>query len=587
MKKIVKLFVLSCLFIANMVFQSCQTEELDVVDENNSETITATSFTANLITKTCSNDGSFDNIIDKASCFSVVFPVTVEANGITIIVENIEGLETIEAVFDELEDDTDVLEITFPITIVTQDYDEVVVENQAVLLAMAQECVEGGKDDDIECIDFVYPITFDTFNIQNVKTTDITVNSDKQLRRFFKNLKKTDLVSINYPILLKTFDNEEIVVNSNEELAATIEAYKELCDEDDDNDFGDDDFDKERLTHFLKECHFDLGRWENNGQFQEIEYSKITLKFNPDGTVKVNWLEGVVKEGTWETIIVNDILGVKITVEAIPALTGFWSVSEIKEGLIRLTRDGVHKLVIRRHCQLHVAIENVRSLLKECKWLIKDIRTAQQEQKRLIGWEIEFGIDHIMTLHKGENEIAYGTWKIEIGQNGRIFIKTEAFANYPELNFNLPLYYIENERVKFYAANDGHIKLERNCDNDISDNDVVAIRTGLKDGIWTVTHFEQNQDPGTAMFATYTFVFQDLDIVKVYDASQNEIESGHWVVYRNSYEELEVILNFENEYSVFADLRNDWKLLEWTTSKIQLKHHNGGDYYDKVIFEKQ
>ena len=44
----------------------------------------------------------------------------------------------------------------------------------------------------------------------------------------------------------------EIVVNNNEELERTINEAKDACDEDDDNDYGDDDFTKERLDEYIK-----------------------------------------------------------------------------------------------------------------------------------------------------------------------------------------------------------------------------------------------------------------------------------------------------------------------------------------------
>ena len=72
------------------------------------------------------------------------------------------------------------------------------------LRELAQECKEGGDDDDIECIDFVYPITVYTFDLNNEETGNVTVESDRDLRRFFKGLDENDLIGIDFPSNLET-----------------------------------------------------------------------------------------------------------------------------------------------------------------------------------------------------------------------------------------------------------------------------------------------------------------------------------------------------------------------------------------------
>ncbi len=91
---------------------------------------------------------------------------------------------------------------------------------------MASECLEGGDDDDIECIDFVYPITLFTFGVDNQQANEVQVMSDQELRRFFDELEDDDLISIEFPITLKKYDGTEVTVQNNAELAAALEMAK-------------------------------------------------------------------------------------------------------------------------------------------------------------------------------------------------------------------------------------------------------------------------------------------------------------------------------------------------------------------------
>ncbi|MBA4055867.1 MAG: hypothetical protein C0490_14225, partial [Marivirga sp.] len=50
-------------------------------------------------------DGSSDNIIDRASCVSLVFPLNVAVNGIQVALNNTDDLGTVEDILDALFDD--------------------------------------------------------------------------------------------------------------------------------------------------------------------------------------------------------------------------------------------------------------------------------------------------------------------------------------------------------------------------------------------------------------------------------------------------------------------------------------------------
>ncbi|MBT8282290.1 MAG: hypothetical protein KJO86_01010, partial [Muriicola sp.] len=285
MKNVFKFSVFSMLFIAALTFTSCQEEFEELPQPDEQQTIMASSSTALLIERTSSNDGSYDNIVDGASCFALNFPYTVEVNGVQITIDSKEDLHVIEEIFDAIDDDVDLLDIVFPITITFSDFSEEVINNIEELRALAEQCIEGGDDDDIECIDFVYPITLFTFDINEQQTGSVTVNSDRELRLFFKELDDDDLISIDFPISLKLYDGTQITVSSNAELAAAIENAKEACDEDDDDDYNDDDFTLERFNNLITECPWLVNEVERDAVSQTGQYFDWLMNFSEDGAV--------------------------------------------------------------------------------------------------------------------------------------------------------------------------------------------------------------------------------------------------------------------------------------------------------------
>ena len=116
MKLIIKYTLI--LVVSIIAFTSCRSEDFIDTTINGEEVLNANSAVASLIQRTSLNDGSTDNIIDNTNCFTIQLPVTIQVNGLDIFVDSMEDFETIEAIFDEFDDDDDELQIEFPITIV-------------------------------------------------------------------------------------------------------------------------------------------------------------------------------------------------------------------------------------------------------------------------------------------------------------------------------------------------------------------------------------------------------------------------------------------------------------------------------------
>ena len=61
------------LFAASVTFTSCRTEETEIIEPPIEDNLTTNLVVASLMQKTSTNDGSKDNIIDKANCFNIKF----------------------------------------------------------------------------------------------------------------------------------------------------------------------------------------------------------------------------------------------------------------------------------------------------------------------------------------------------------------------------------------------------------------------------------------------------------------------------------------------------------------------------------
>ena len=293
-----KILFLPLLFL--MLFSSCQDEVTEITEPTNEETITANSSLATLMRNTTSNDGSQDNILDYANCLEVELPVTVIIDGVEIIIDSEDDFDVIEEIFDEFDNDEDTLDFVFPITIISSDYTVIVIENEAALEELALECHdENEDDDDIECIDFQYPISISIYNTDFEVIDTITINDDEALYNFIENLEGGVLASLNFPITMVLANGDTVVVENNTELEAAIIDAEDDCDEDDDYDWNDDDIEDcdtnlDGLEAYLLECGLEAYILDNNNVV-DVNY----LMFDQGGVVIVNGTPAVTETATW------------------------------------------------------------------------------------------------------------------------------------------------------------------------------------------------------------------------------------------------------------------------------------------------
>lgn len=334
MKKTLKFLGILTMSMA-LTLTACRSEEDELVESPENETLEANSRVANLLQRTAQNDGSEDNIIDNASCFDIELPVTVNVNGLEIIVDSEDDLDLIEEIFDEFDDDEDIIEIFFPITIVLADFMEVTIEDIDQLEDFAEECGgENEDDDDIECADILYPISASIFDTNNELIGTLNLNNDEELYLFIDDLEDTQIVTIGFPIVVILSDGTEVSAANLDELEEILDDAEDDCDEDDDNDYNDDDCEEcnvELLTEVLIECpEWYAEELERNDMDLQDEYEGFTFSFFEGGTIVGT--DGVAEfQGSWSAEGEGNELYLIIEIPELPDFNGEWLVHEIED----------------------------------------------------------------------------------------------------------------------------------------------------------------------------------------------------------------------------------------------------------------
>lgn len=585
MKKFFSYLMYTGLLVFAMNFTSCQDEFEELPQGNEQDAIAASSSTAKLVERTTSNDGSYDNIVDGSSCIAIQFPYTVEVAGIQLTIDSIADLKLIEEIFDSVDGDEDFLEILFPITIILADYSEVVINNNEDLRELAADCIEGGEDDDIECIDFVYPVKLFTFSANFQQTGSVIVNSDLEMRRFFKGLDDNDLVSFEFPLTLALYDGTEITVNSNAELANAIENAKDACDEDDDDDYNDDDFDKERLDKYLVSCPMLIHEVKRNGINQTDQYFEYVMNFKENGTVVVKNKIGATLEGTWSTRVGENRVLLKLEFDVLVDFSLEWFVYEIEEGTIKLYVGDGNRIIMKKACDIvDNTPDTLREILKECSWVIKKVKNNGEEIDRLLGYKFSFGANAEVTLSNGVNT-STGTWGITTNAQGQL-VMAITMGDEPGVSFEWPLRDLDNERLKFEIEDTAYeLILERHCNDNITDGDVMVIRNYLMVGAWKIAKYTVNGIDTTGTYGNFDFFFSSNNVASISVNADPLVDNGLWRIIRDSEGKLKCYLNY-GEGNNFITLSDDWDIVEATSTSLKLRSESGDGTIETLDFVK-
>lgn len=344
----VSMFVLFTLLL--FIVNACQEEAEEITPTPSDKVIIPNSAISQMIQGIAILDGSPDNILDNASCMTLVLPVTVVVNGQEILIGSANDFAVVEHILDESELDDDTVMVIFPVVVNLADHTELIMNNAEELEDLADQCTEGGLDNDIECIDFKYPVTFSLYDSENQLSDVTAINNDRELYQFFDGLGDDTLVGFKFPITV-ILSGGEVIIDNNHDLEVVIENSMKDCDEDDDNDHNDDDADDSGLIAALL-----AGNWKithfSNGSDETALFADYIITFHENRTtVATDGVSAV--NGEWETngddgtLALELFLGGESPFDMVPA---FSRVIEFNSSLIKLknvnSEDGLETTMI-------------------------------------------------------------------------------------------------------------------------------------------------------------------------------------------------------------------------------------------------
>ncbi len=591
MKKLGNLTTQALLLTGALWLASCQRdpEQSSPTDDLSATSFTASSELAGLIRAVAAFDGSFDNIVDGSSCLALKFPYTVTANGIELEIKSQNDLQLIEDAFDAFIDDTDVLEIHFPISITLSDHSEVGVTDKDELADFGRDCVEGGEDDDNECVDFVYPIHLFTLDRSDAPSGNLRVDSDKQLWQFFRDLGENEKVGVEFPITLRGdqigTESGSLKVDRNEQLTAQLRPG--LCDEDDDNNYIDDDF----YGWSPGQCPWEVLTLKSEGVDLSDQYSGFWFTFYAgSGWYGVNpYVElrdryGNIQYGEYNWVEdTGGNLRVGLTFSAPVYFNFTYTANRVGEDKIRLFHSEGNYMEVQLNCKNPEGLQsNLNEILQECNWVIRNVLNQDERVRRLLGYELEFQPAGVVNLNNGAT-VVQGSWEVVRG-SAEANVLAITFSETPELNFEWNLHAFFDNHLEFSTEDGSELVIEQVCDYG-TDALLEQVVETLKNGTWQVASYINDRDVLTAEYAGYAFSFGAEHLLGV-SSNGNPLETGLWRVTRKIEGGLTLYMNLGADGGQLSEFTLDWNLVSITGNRMELRGSANPGTLSALVFEK-
>jgi hypothetical protein len=583
MKSIKPILFVVCGILLTMT--SCRTEDDLSIDPPVEDTIEANSTIADLMSRTASNDGSNDNIIDGASCVNVQLPVTVTVNGIELVINDDDGYEDIEHIIDLFDDDIDSVIISYPVTIILVDFTTVVVNSDSELATYTSTCLgDNENDDDIECIDFQYPITVSFFDENNDLISTVDINNDNEMYDFIDDLNQYAAVTISFPITVVLADGSTQIINNIQELATVIEAADDSCDEDDDNDFDDDDCDScsvSDLETLFADCmEWTVDKLERSDNDLEDNYVGYVFEFNNDGTITVTQGANIFN-GSWQASGTGNNINVVINVTGLNDFNDTWNLHEIEQesGEVKVDlRLGDDRLRFESDCSSNGGINDTDlvNALTNGDWYVTYYFDDTDDTADFADYVFNFASNNTATA-TDTSGTTNGSWSTGSGDETDLELNLNFGTGIPldELADDWDVLEVTNEiiRLKDISGGDGSedfLTFERTpFEGGNGSDDLTDI---LSDGLWFVASYFEDADDQTSNYTGYQLDFNSAGTVVATNGSNSN--NGTWMVF-SSGNQMAIDFGTDLPFEEFND--DDWDVISVSVTEVIIQDVSGGN----------
>jgi len=318
-----KLLILGISLVA---LASCQ-DEIEPEIEIDMDGIVSNDPVAQSIVAVATKDGSTDNIIDRSSCTTVIFPIAGIFEDEEQVFQTLTEVEALGA--GALEVDW-----VFPFNVILFDHTEITLNDEDELETIQDGCIEGGSDPDNECIDFIYPFTIQVFDTRTENVDSREITSDREAYNTFTS--SVLITTIEYPVRMIDATGNTLEAFTNEELTNIITNAANSCDEQDIIEF--EEIFEEELRMLFKSTDWEVSFYESDSVENTSLFSGYTLRFNEDMTLQSQGAEVV--EGEWDIELSDTAKSVSIEFdteeEPLVLLNENWTITEHTQTQITL-----------------------------------------------------------------------------------------------------------------------------------------------------------------------------------------------------------------------------------------------------------
>ena len=456
------------LIMSLFCFSGCQKEVTEIIDPPAGDAFTPVSPVADLVLRTSLKDGSDDNIIDGSSCSSLVLPITVVVNGLEITLDSKEDFYTVEHIIDKFDDDDDLINIFFPVTVILADHSELILKGEDDLEDLIDLCTEGGNDDDIECVDFKFPFSISIYDSENQLSDVITIDDDKELYKFIHELDDSDFASFNFPITVVVSGGDEMVIKDNDELEDILKNAIDACDEDDDNDYNDDDVDDTDLVKVIIDGDWVISYFFDDND-ETADFAGYVFTFFENGTAKAKKGELIIV-GEWDSNGDDGELELELDFgenAPLDELQDDWGIIEFDGSIIKLKdKSGEHEsenyLTFERPTGDEGGDEAlaIADVIVDGLWIVANYNDSGEEETTLFnGVDLDFSSDGTVSATKGDDVLS-GKWSTMTDDGvDKLVLDFGEHAPFNEFNDDWNIIEVKETRVelKDISGEDGSV----------------------------------------------------------------------------------------------------------------------------------
>ncbi|SEO43157.1 hypothetical protein SAMN05444671_3426 [Flavobacterium sp. CF108] len=308
---------------------SCQHESDDQDDNNAQGTITNASPLTSYMQRVAMVQTVQDNVIDGSTYCMIKFPYTVTVNNEQIAVNSAADYQKVIDNINASNTDDDIVNITFPVTMVYYNYYEKFIPDQADFDSLIDYWNQyPDLLSKINGLNINYPITINIYNSANQIGSSQTIISDQAFFNFIKNLNASQYISLKYPISIVDYHGQTKTISNNLDFENAIKYAIDYCPE------------NNIVTLDLNEV-ITKGSWDIPYYFDDSEktssYSGYSFVFKSDNSV-VATKAGTSETGQWESTVQNNVRELKLTFSSalLSKLNNSWKLFEFNNSQIRL-----------------------------------------------------------------------------------------------------------------------------------------------------------------------------------------------------------------------------------------------------------